>query len=609
MRLRGRLSVGGAIIAVLLLAALHVVANQLWLSWDEGLQYTDAAFHYSQVVERVDALAGGSAAIEAQRRDDERQRYGSFYYLAATGVALLAGSDAPALLAALSILLWPLLLFGAYRLGFELGPPRRRLLAGLTCAALTGLLPGLFNYSRVLVLDLPLAIAVCWATALLLGALRTTERRTRLWLGAGCALTIGLAIKLNALAFLIGPLWITASGPLRSLGRQDPHKSRRNVASVTALVALGGAWLLFGSRSDALIETALDSTWPGKLVGYARDGALPSYPGHYFEALRSHSWEVLYYSTLQSFTPPLLVVVLAATVWFFARRRGCQDPLARSQRDLVFWALIIPVIGVVLVLRDSYDERYLVPLLPLSAALVSTALWDIPQRWLRNAALAVLLSGAAVNFAVISFDVLPHLRPLACATVSGWAPDSRVGNRLWLCALYPDYQFMDRPSAPIGPEDGGPLGGQRGVATLKALDELLQPLRKELGRPLNATFLDDIYPLFYRSFDQSLRRSLRGSEIPPLFRQQDLLLLSKCTDRAWLVALFESLDGIEGTIADSDVVVMRYGSPNDPADTALRGRRCIVFWKQQRHWLRLRDLPLSDGTAVRVYRRRPDLTE
>ena len=49
---------------------------------------------------------------------------------------------------------------------------------------------------------------------------------------------------------------------------------------------------------------------------------------------------------------------------------------------------------------------------------------------------------------------------------------------------------------------------------------------------------------------------------------------------------------------------MRYGSPDDPSDTALRGRRCIIFWQQQRHWLHMGDVALNDGTSVRLYRRK-----
>jgi|GEM_PF-1643181 len=595
-----------AVVLVLLLAALQVSANQLWLSLDEGIQYTDAAFHYSQVVERGEALSGGSEALAEQRRTDEKQRYGSFYYLLATGVSLLTGSEAKDLLGGLSLVLWPLLLLGSFRLGFELAAPDRQVHAGLLSAAVAGMLPGLFNYTRVLVLDLPLAIAVAWATAFLLGAIRKPNEARRLWLAAGICLTLGLAIKINALAFLIGPLWVTARAPLRELRAKNNKRFVQIISAIAASTVACGCWLLLGARSSAIIETILDSTWPGKLIGYAQEGALSEYPGHYLRALQSHSWEVFYYSTLQSFSPPLLLVVLTACIWFFARKRGCKDPLAHTQRDLVFWAIAVPTVGVVFLLGDIYDERYLLPLLPLFAALVGSMLWDIPHRLLRQGSLAAIVVGGTVNFAVISFDVLPALRPVACGTVAGWAPDSRVGDELWLCGLYPKYHFMDRSSSPLGVEDDGPLNGASGAAALRDVEALLQPLRKEMERPLAATFLDDLYPLFYRSYDQSLRRTRRDSHQAPLFRQQDLLLLSKCMDREWLTALFESLDGIEKTIGGADVVVMRYGSPDNPKDTALRGRRCIVFWQQQRYWLHLGDVPLSDGTSVRVYRHQPD---
>jgi hypothetical protein len=216
---------------------------------------------------------------------------------------------------------------------------------------------------------------------------------------------------------------------------------------------------------------------------------------------------------------------------------------------------------------------------------------------------AALLLGGAVNFGVISFDLLPGLRPLACATVPGWAPQSRVGSRLWRCALYPDYYFMDRSSTPAGSDSDAPLAGKRGDLALEQLEVLLQPTRDELGRPLEAVFLDDLYSLFYRTFDKALTasREAQGSS-GLLLRQQDLLLLSKCTDRAWLNSMFGSLNDIEATISAADVVIMRYGSPTDPEDTALRGRRCLVFWSQARYWQHIGSVALEDGTSLRAYR-------
>ena len=86
-------------------------------------------------------------------------------------------------------------------------------------------------------------------------------------------LLVGLAIKVNALAFLIGPLWVVARPGLKELWHQDRSALLKRGAGFATLGALLVAWLLLGPRSDAIITTLLDSTWPGKLLGYAADGA------------------------------------------------------------------------------------------------------------------------------------------------------------------------------------------------------------------------------------------------------------------------------------------------------------------------------------------------
>ncbi len=598
-----------AVVLVLLLAALQIAVNLLWLSLDEGVQYTDAAFHYSQVSDLHMALRDGSEAIREHSRNDEQQRYGDLYYLLAAAVAFVTGPGASGLLGGLSVVLWPLLLLGVYRLGFELAHPERRHSTALLAAVVACLLPGLFNYSRVLVLDLPVAIAVCWCAALLLQSRRAEQERAaaraRRW--AGLWLIVGLAIKVNALAFLIGPLWVLARPGLKELWQQDRNSLLKRAAGVTTVAAALLAWLLLGPRSDAIITTLVDSTWPGKLLGYAADGALGAYPGHYLSALRSHSWEVVYYSTLQTFSPPLLLATLAATAWFFARERGCRDADARVQRDFVFWSLAIPVFCVVFLLRDIYDERYLVPLLPLCAALIATAALDIPKRSLRRTGIAVLLLGGSLNTAVISFDVLPGLRPLSCVTTPGWAATSRVGSQLWVCALYPEYYFMDRVTRPMGSDESGPLAGDRGDRAVDEIRELLSPTRSQLGRPLEVVFLDHLYGLFYRTFDAALTAGRAGSDAGPMiFREQDLLLVSRCSDKQWLTEKFGSLEQLEATIAAADIVIMRYGTPDDPDDSALRGRRCIVFWPQAHRWQQIGSLGLEDGTSLRLYRQAGD---
>ena len=145
---------------------------------------------------------------------------------------------------------------------------------------------------------------------------------------------------------------------------------------------------------------------------------------------------------------------------------------------------------------------------------------------------------------------------------------------------------MDRSSAPTREE-----------WRLDDLEAALADERQRLGRPLVAVFLDDLYELFYRAFQRDLLRD-------PLFRHQDLLLITKCADRAWIESVFESVPELDRMIGDVDVVVMRYGVPNDPADQAFRGRRCEVFWTRTEGFEQRVELPLQDGTSIRAWVRR-----
>jgi len=570
--------------ALILLCVAQIVAGSLWLSADEGVQFSDAAYHYSQIVDLRNAALDGTEGMAALWQDDEKQRYGSLGYLIAAAVSLITGPEASSLLLGLSFLLWPLLIFGAYQLAWLLAPPQRAEQAGLLSAALIGLIPGVFNYSRTLVLDLPLTTAVLWSVVLLLRLHRAKpaepEARRLRWL---LAITLGgaLSLKVNALAFVVGPALALFWPGLRQVWRDDRDRARRWTA--VGLAASGGllTWLLLGARGPALRETLSDATWPGKFFSYLSEGTVSEFPGHYLSAVWDLSWEMTYYTVLQSFTPLLTLPTLAAYLWFFRRRRGSEDPLVRGQRAAMFAWFIVPILGLLLGLRGLYDERYLLPLLPQVAAITAVALVEIPRRKTAITLSSILLMAGTLNFAIVSFDVLPSMRPLACITLPGWTGTERVGGSLWTCAAYPEYRFMDRLTRPDRQDWGH-----------EQIEEVQTAERQRLGRPLRAVFLDDLYDLFYRAFQRDLLRE-------DLYRHEDMLLVTRCWDEEWMRSVWGSTEVLAATIAEADVLLMRYGTPSSSKDTALRGRRCTIF-KEHQFQLQ-KELPLLDGTRLRIY--------
>jgi len=400
----------------------------------------------------------------------------------------------------------------------------------------------------------------------------------------GASLLAALCLKANAIAFLLGPAVVLFHAPARQLWNERRQFAVRAAGAGALLLLVVSMWLLGGSRGPALRETMVEATWPGAFFAYLAAGNLAEFPGHYLQAVWGRSWEMAYYTVLQSFTPLFSVPIAAGYLFFFLRRRGCEDPQGRLQRAAMFGWFIVPVLGLLLGLRDLFDERYLLPLLPQASALLAVTLVELPTRRLKALLTVGVLLVGTLNFALVGFRFLPNLRPLACLQMPGWTSTDRVDGSLWTCAAYPEYRFMDRPTHPDRQDWAHDL-----------LEGVLSEERDRLGRPLRAVFLDDLYDLFYRAFQRDLLQA-------DLYRHEDMLLVTRCWDEAWIASVWGSTEALIETIGKADILLMRYGSPDDQKDTALRGRRCTIF---DEHAFRLeKELPLLDGTKLRVYFRK-----
>lgn len=565
-----------------LIAGVATLADQRWLLADEGVQFTDAAFHWAQVAERWGALQQGPAAIAALSASDEQQRYGALYYWLSAGLAQVFGPEPAALLRSWSPLLWLSLVGLVAGIGHELGPPGRRRWTALCAASAVPLLPGLFDYTRVFVLDVPLTIGVLLTNLGALRAVRTPQRRAP-WALTAAGAMLALAIKVNALAFILGPVFVA----LRQARRQTLG-GRTHWWPLLAIAAAASA-ILVGSRGAHVLETALDATWPGQAVAYASLGILHELPGHWWASVRTQGGEVLYYTLLQTLLPFWVALSVLASVWFFGRRAGCVDPLARTQRLAIFWWLVPGPTFAVLLQRSLYDERYLLPVVPLTAILVATSLADIGPTVLRWLGACAILGVGALLAVHHGFGWASVRGPLWCRTIEGPWDGPRVTATIDLCALYPEPTFLDRPARPR--TDPWPT---------QVLEDRLAAASSALGRPLSAVFLDDLYELFYRVHQRDTLALVRGES--PVFDPASALLLDRCWDEGALRDGHGSVARIDDRIAESDVVVMRWGA-RPGKDQILRGRRCLPFWAQQHRFVLGGEVPLRDGTAVRFYQR------
>jgi len=548
-----------ALVVLGLLALLHVAADFAWQGGDVGVQYTDAAYHHSRVVERWRTVDDA----EERARLEDKQRYGDLGYAVAATVARATGPEPRKLLVALSLLLWPWLLLATFDLGRRLSADGRES-AGLLAAALVGFLPGVFNYMRVVVLDLPLATAVAVAFA---GGLRwvdaTGPRERRV---AGALMGVGvvgvLGLKVNGLAFLLGPalLW------------GGPRLNRRRWAVVAGAGAVAVVLLTLGQRWGAVLNTLGEATWPGYALAYVAEGAERHLLADWATFVRGHAWDAVYYSVLQTLTPPwVLLAAVGGGLWVrTGRHRGAVAAFAA-----------LPLFGLLFLLRGLWDERYVLPLLPVLAAATGAGLSGLGDARVRVPLVVASVLGAGSLFVLVSFPVWPTLRPLACSTLPSWGGSARTGD-VWLCALYPEYRFLDRPTTP---QRATPQGDQ--------LRKMLTPLARERGQPLRAVFLDDLYDIFYDVHQAELLD-------PEGLVAGDAILIVGCDDEAGLIAAHGSVAGAEALIDAADLVIVRW---NDAEGTAY-GRRCGLFSERIKEFDGRGVMALPDGSEARVYLRK-----
>jgi len=152
-----------------------------------------------------------------------------------------------------------------------------------------------------------------------------------------------------------------------------------------AIAAAGAGWLLLravrpgrafagaggsGRRKAAVAGLILVAALVGS---YLAAGGGP--PGPWAAETGARGRQLVQGAALQTFTPPLFAVTIAAYGWFFGRRRGCDQPHPRAQRDAMFaWWWVVAVAALAL----ATDAPLVAALLPQVGALVGVTLVELP---------------------------------------------------------------------------------------------------------------------------------------------------------------------------------------------------------------------------------------
>lgn len=346
------------------------------------------------------AVRGEPGAWEAYRQATAASAYPPLIHWVSLPVRLAAG-DVPRA-GAVAVALWSVLtILAAFSLANLLGGDR----AGLLAALFTASAPGLYRFSRMEMVDAPLAAMVSLAIFFLFYSDGLRRRRHAVGFSLMCCL--GLLTKQSFPLYVAAPVIYVIGQELWLDNREARRRRIINlvIAGLLALIILGAAF--FPTLGDWLD---------------ARETVRSFYLRHE---------EASFIDNLKLLITDGLGPILAVLAFLGIVTCRFRD---RSMRGLLLW--LIPPLTVLHAVYGMLSTRYLLPLLPAATVLAALGIERIltsgeRRKYLARAVLVVLLVLAAVThdhlrrdeaaFTFASFEKRLHLQGIPRPAELGWS--------------------------------------------------------------------------------------------------------------------------------------------------------------------------------------------
>jgi len=346
------------------------------------------------------AVRGEAGAWDAYRQASAASAYPSFIHWVTLPVRLAAG-DAPRA-GAVAVALWSVLtILAAFGLAHLLGGDR----AGLLAALFTAAAPGIYRFSRMEMVDAPLAAMVALSLFLLLYSDGLRRRRHAVGFALVCCL--GVMTKQSFPLYVAAPVIYVIGQELWLDNREARRRRIVNLvlAALLGFIILGvvffptlGEWLTTRETVRSFYLRHGDASFIDNLKLLITDGLGP---------------------------------ILAVLTFLGAATCRFRD---RSMRALLLW--LIPPLTVLHAIYGMVSTRYLLPLLPAAAVLAALGLERIlslgdRRRYTVRAVLVVLvvllaaahdhLRRDASAFTFASFEKRLHIQGIPRPAELGWS--------------------------------------------------------------------------------------------------------------------------------------------------------------------------------------------
>jgi 4-amino-4-deoxy-L-arabinose transferase-like glycosyltransferase len=373
----------------------HLVATLIWITIDKSYLKLDAWGHYRYSLETYDFLKGilhlkfPLSAIEPQKW------HGILVGFSTAFLYFIFGNAQDTAIMINSTIFLTILVLSTYYIAKRIAGIQAGILAVLMLTSY----PIIYNNLRIYMLDLPLASLVMAGLYFLITSENFANRRNSLLFGLTFGL--GLLIKFNYIAFIIGPLIFTIYQAVQKNPSLHKNLFRNILYAVLIVIFLCGFFYIV--RSKDMFQRIYDTS----NLSIFRD-----YKSTFFAFLPwRFSWILKSVEMLisQGISFIFLIAFIVGFVFFV------KMPLQGKWK--FYLVLVIPLFMQFFLFSIPPEcvVRYSIPFLPVMAIITSIGLLQIKNKLLKIAFLSTLLILGLIQFFAVSYGItiLPQKVELA----------------------------------------------------------------------------------------------------------------------------------------------------------------------------------------------------
>lgn len=371
------------ILAVIIL--FHIINTFIWLKIDKSYLKLDAWGHYRYSLEIFDFLKGIFHNIPLSSIEPMKW-HGLLVGFTTAPFYFIFGSSQDTAVMINSIISLIILVLSTYGIGKKLFNKETGLLAVLVLTSY----PIIFNNLRIYMLDLPLTSIVTLSLYLLAVCEDFSNRKKSLLFGLSFGL--GLLVKFNYIAFIIGPLVFILYGVLKEKSTLSNVKLKNIVYLTIVAASLSLAFYIL--RSKDMFH---------RIYEISNFGLFQIYRPVFSEFLIWRvSWLLKYLElSISQGLSFLFFIVLVIGFMLFNTRIPSKD------KWLLYLVVIVPLFAQIFFFSIPAEcmLRYNMPFLPVLAVILSAGLSSIKNKIFKIVFLSAILLAGMIQFFAVSYGI------------------------------------------------------------------------------------------------------------------------------------------------------------------------------------------------------------